>query len=893
MTARRSIAARFYRTSLALYPREFRERFGDEMIEFARLRVAAARTIGPPAIARATLELAADLVNGASRQWLATLRERRRIEREDPVVDVLPRDNMDIILQDLRFALRALARRPAFTVVAALTLALGIGANTAIFSVVDAVLIRQLPYDHPDQLALVWGTQGAQGNQGVVYPDYLDWRARNHTFAEMGALRGQSVNLTGGDTPDRLIGSFVSASLFRVVNTKLAQGRLFSDAETEIATKAPVAILQYEAWVARFGAKPDMLGKTIVVNGTAFTVVGITAPKTQMPLGAPDIYLPVAYYPNAKGLDRGVRGILVAGRLKPGVTIAAAQRDLSAIAKQLEQEYPATNAATGAEVISLKEQMVGRVRESLLIILGAVAVVLLIACANVANLQLARGATRARELSVRAALGAGRGRIAQQLLTESVVLSVIGGVAGLLIALGLTKALVALIGPQLPVDPADIRLDIPVLMFALGVSVGTGILFGLAPAWQASRANLTDMLRSRMSGGLSSVMTRNTLVIVQLSLSLALLASAGLLTRSLMALQRVDPGFDGSNLLTAQFRLPVAKYDSPEKIWAMFDRTVAELRSIPGVESAALVRASPLSQNGESYSITVDGKPAVKAGDAPQMLVNSVTPGYFTTMRIPILRGHDIAPTDRIGTPGVIVVNKSFAEATWPTESALGKRIKIGDGDWLTVIGVVGDTKHYTLNEQQLLQGYVPHAQRPQIFTSIVVRAKGNALALVKPVREAIWRVDPDQPIWRFKAMQQDLDDVVASKKSMMWLTGLFALVALLVAAVGIYGVLSYTMSQRTQELGIRVALGAESRDVRRMVLGEGARLVGLAVCIGLAVSVGAARLLRGELYGVAPNDIATFGAVTVVLTGVAMLACYIPARRASRVDPMVALRSE
>jgi len=882
-----------YLALLALYPRAFRVRFGDEMLDFAQRRISAARRAGVAACTRETIGLFADVVTGASRQWIDTLRERRRLARDNTVTDALPRENMDIIIQDLRFALRALARRPAFTTVAALTLALGIGANTAIFSVVDAVLIRPLPYNDPDQLALVWGTQGPQGNQGVVYPDYLDWRARNHTFAEMGALRGQSVNLTGGDTPDRLIGSFVSASLFRVVNTKMSQGRLFTDDETTVATKAPVAILQYEAWVSRFGSKPDMLGKTMVVNGTAFTIVGITAPNTPMPLGAPDVYLPIAYYPNAHGLDRGVRGILVAGRLKPGVTMAAAQRDLSAIAKQLEREYPATNAATGAEVVSLKEQMVGRVRESLLIILGAVAVVLLIACANVANLQLARGATRARELSVRAALGAGRARIAQQLLTESVVLSVIGGVAGLAVAVGLTKALVALIGPQLPVEPSDIRLDVPVLLFALAISVGTGILFGLAPAWQASRANLNDMLRSRMSGGLSSVMTRNTLVIVQLALSLALLASAGLLTRSLMALQRVDPGFDGTNLLTAQFRLPPAKYDSPDKIWAMFERTIAELRAIPGVESAALVRASPLSQNGESYSVTIDGKPPVKAGDAPQMLVNSVTPGYFSTMRIPVLLGHDIAATDRTGAPGVIVVNKSFADATWPKESPLGKRIKIGDEDWRTVIGVVGDTKHFTLNEQQLLQGYIPHAQRPQIFTSIVVRARGNALDLVKPVREAIWRVDRDQPVWRFKAMQQDLDAVVASKKSMMWLTGLFAVVALLVAAVGIYGVLSYTMSQRTQEVGIRIALGAETRDVRRMVLGEGMRLIGFAVFVGLLTSLGAARLLRNQLYGVAPNDLATFGAVTVVLSGVAMLACYIPARRASRVDPMVALRSE
>jgi putative ABC transport system permease protein len=587
-----------------------------------------------------------------------------------------------------------------------------------------------------------------------------------------------------------------------------------------------------------------------------------------------------------------VRGIAVAARLAPGMSIAAAQRDLSAIAKQLEREYPATNAATGAEVISLKEQMVGRVRESLYVIVAAVAVVLLIACANVANLQLARGAFRARELSVRAALGAGRGRIAQQLLTESVILSLIGGLAGVTLAAGLTKVIVALVGPQLPVEATDIRLDVPVLLFALGISVGTGLLFGLAPAWKASRTDLNDMLRSRI-GGHSHGATRNTLVVVQLALSLVLLASAGLLTRSLQALQHVDPGFDGHNVLTAQFRLPTAKYDSPDKIWAMFERTLGELRAIPGVAAAALVRASPLSQNGESYPIVVDGKPPVKAGDAPMMLVNSVTSGYFSTMRIPVLVGRDIAPSDRVGTLPVIVVNKSFADVTWPNESAIGKRLKIADDDWRTVIGVVGDTKHFTLNEKQFLQGYVPHAQYPQIFTSIVVRTTGNPLDFVKPVREAIWRVDRDQPVWRFKAMDADLAGVVGSKKAMMWLTSLFAIVALLVAAVGIYGVLSYTVAQRTQEVGIRIALGADALAVRRMVIGDGLRLVALAVVTGLLASLGAARLLRNQLFGVAAHDGLTFVVVTVVLTGIAALACYIPARRASRVDPMVALRSE
>jgi putative ABC transport system permease protein len=881
---------RLYDASMLIFPPAFRVRFGRDMRELARDRMAAARARGRASALRESLLLLTDVVRTAPAAWAVLKAERAH--HLAPRIPEYPRDNMDILLQDLRFSFRALLRRPGFTIVAALTLALGIGANTAIFSVVNAVLIRSLPYDDPEQLTLVFGTQGAQHQQGVTYPDYLDWRSRNHSFTEMGALRGQSVNLTGGDSPERLFGSFVSASLFRVVGAKMSQGRAFTDAETELATRGAVAIIQYEAWRARFGADPAMLGKTIVVNGNPVTVIGITAPNTQMPLGLPDVYLPIGYYPNAKGLDRGVRGILVAARMKPGVTLDAAQRDLAAIAKQLETEYPATNAATGAEVISLKESVVGGVRESLLIILGAVGQVLLIASAKVANLQLARGASRARELSVRAALGAARGRIAQQLLTESVVLSIIGGLAGLGVAVGLTKVLATLVGPQLPIPATDIRIDLTVLLFALGVSVATGILFGLAPAWQASRANLNDMLRSR-GGGMANAATRNTLVVVQLALSLALLASAGLLTRSLLALQRVNPGFDGSNLLTAQFRLPATKYDTPEKISNMFDRTTAELRAIPGVESAALVRASALSGNGESLPVTIDGKPEPKPGEAPSVLINSITPGYFSTMRIPVISGRDIAEVDRLGAPQVIVVNKSFAEANWPNESALGKRMKFSGGDWWTIVGVVGDAKHFSLNEPQLLQAYVPHAQRAQIFTSIVVRTRGNPLDFVKSVREALWRVDKDQPIWRLRSMQQDIDGAIGAKKSMMWLTGLFALVALLVAAVGIYGVLSYTMTQRTQEVGIRIALGADARAVTRMVIREGGKLIGLAVVFGLGAAVLAARLIRNQLFGVPQNDLATFAIVTAVLSGVAVLACYIPARRASRVDPMIALRSD
>jgi putative ABC transport system permease protein len=884
----RSFYARLYRGGLLIFPPDFRARYAEEMSAFAGTRLRAARERGRWSATRELATLLADLTVSAAREWAS----RAPSPPAQFHLPQRPRDNMDILARDARFAIRSLLRRPGFALVAVLTLTLGIGANTAIFSVVNAVLLRALPYPEPDRLTLVWGTQGGQGGQGVVYADYLDWRARNHSFSEMGVFRGQSMNLSGGDAPDRLIGSFVDAGFLRTIGARTSRGRLFTDAETDVATKQPVALLSFEYWQTHFGADSAILGKPIVLNGTTFTIVGVTVPNMPAPLGAPDVSVPIGYYPNAHGLDRGTRGVAVAARLKAGVTIDAARRDLSAIEKQLEQEYPAANAGTGAEVVSLRDATIGSVRARLLIILGAVIAVLLIACANVANLQLARGAARARELSVRAALGAGRGRIAQQLLTENVLLSLVGGIAGLALGAGLIKALVALIGPQLPIEPKDVRIDAAVLAFTFAVSIATGLLFGLAPAWQASRVNLNDMLRSRGAGGMGAA-TRNTLAVVQLALSLALLSSAGLLTRSLMALQRVDPGFDGSHLLTAQFRLPAVKYDSPEKIAAMFDRAVAEVCSVPGVEAAALVRASPLSGNGETYPVSVDDKAVVAPGDAPQMQLNSVTPGYFATMRIPIRAGRDIAATDRSGSVPVIVVNQAFADATWPHESPLGKRLKIGSEQWLTVVGVVGNTKHFTLNETQLLQGYVPHAQRPQVFTSIVARTRGNPLALAKSVREAIWRVDRDQPVWRFRAMEQDLNAVVMSQKTMMWLTGLFALIALLVATVGIYGVLSYTMSQRIHEVGVRVALGADTGRVVALVIGEGMRLVAVAVAAGLLASIAAARLLRSQLYGVGANDVLTFVVVSVALSSVAILACYVPARRASRIDPMTALRTE
>ena len=880
---------------MRLYPSSFRARFEDEMLAFANERRHSAARRGDAAMLRESAALIVDLVRSAPGQWAHAA--GRRSDDEETVIpagELLPRDNMDILIQDLRFGVRGLLRRKGFTIVAALTLALGIGANTAIFSVVNALLIRPLPYPNADRMVMIWGTQGAQGQQGIVYADYHEWRAQNRTFDDMGVFRGQSVNLTGRETPDRLFGMFASAGFMRLIGATPEKGRAFTDAETEVETKGPVAMLSHEAWETRFGSDPSILGKTITLNGNPLTVIGIVRPKVPTPFGTPDAYLPIGYYPNANGLQRGSRGVSAIGTIKAGVSLENAQRDLAALAKRQEEAFPATNKGFGVELQSLKEQIVGPSRAPLYIVFAAVGMVLLIACANVANLQLARGAARHRELSVRAALGAGRGRIAQQLLTESVLLSLMGGFAGIGLAVLGTKWLSTVLVAQLPIDPG-IRLDGIALAFAFVVSVVSGILFGVVPAWKASRADVHEMLRARSgAAGQSHVRTRNTLVVVQLALSLALLSCAGLLTRSLIELQRVNTGFDTDKLMTMQFRLPASKYDTPAKIWRMFDAAVKEIRSVPGVKSAALVRAFPMTGNGDVLPITVEGRPAAKPGDALTSVVNPVTTDYFATMGIPRLAGRDVSESDNAQSIPVIVVNKTLAATMWPNESALGKRIQFaGDDRWWTVIGVVGDTKHYALNEHQLLQAYIPHAQRPQIFTTVALRASGDPLLLTHAVRDAIWRVDRDQPVWGVRSMDQLLAGAVGSPKLIVRLTVGFAVVALLLGAIGIYGVLSYTMSQRSQEVGIRIALGAESRRVVRMVVFEGMRIVAIAVVIGLAASLATTRLLQSQLFGVGPTDVLTFSVVTTLLAFVAMLACYLPARRASRVDPMIALRSD
>ena len=802
---------------------------------------------------------------------------------------------MDILKQDVRFALRTLVRRPGFAVVAALTLALGIGATTAIYSVVDAVLLRPLPWPDADRLVLIYGTRGQNQQNGVVYLDYKDWRAQSSSFEDLGIIRGQSVNLTGGDMPQRVIGSFVNAATFRVLGASTVQGRLFTDAESEAESRDAVAVINEALWRTQFGSRPDILGQTMILNGQPFTVVGVMRPAFAAPLGTPDVWLPLGYYPNRGDLEtRGRAGVLVVGKLKPGVEVTRAQDDLDVIMERIAAVHPATNAGTGANVQSLQEQIVGPSRAPLLIVLASVGTVLLIACANVANLQLARATARRREMSVRAALGAGRSRLLRQMLTESFVLSVVGGLAGLGLAYVSVRWLARVV-PDMVTVYGDIALNGPVLGFAAIVTLLTGILFGVAPAWQASRTRLQETLAARGAAG-SRLRSHHALVVGQIALCVVLLVSAGLLTRSLMALASIRPGFDTTNLLTMQFRLPPTKYDSEAKIAEMFARTATELRSVPGVESAALTRATPLNGNGERMPYEVEGSGEVARERLPQAHVNIISDGYFETMGIARLSGRDFGMDDRLTSARVAIVNEQLATKVAPDGSPLGRRLRVMDGDepvWATIVGVVGNVKHFQLNETQLDQIYLSHQQKPLIFTEVVVRAAGDPSSVATAARAAIWRVDRDQPVWRIRPVLQSIEAQLGSRRFTMRLIASFAILAVVLATIGVYGVMSYAVARRTQEMGVRMALGARATQVVGMVLRQGMRTILLAIVIGLGISLAATRLLATQLYGVQAVDPLTFAIAPLALAVVAVLACYLPARRASRVDPVIALRSE
>ena len=802
---------------------------------------------------------------------------------------------METLLQDVRYAARSLRRSAGFTIAAVVTLALGIGANTAIFTVIDAVLLRPLPYPAADRLAVMWGA-GANGQKLLVaIPDVNEWRARNHTFEDIGTIRQQSVNLTGGETPDRLPGAFVSSNTLALLGARIARGRLFTPEESAQGASGGVAVLSYASWKTRFGGDPGVVGRTLTLNGRPHVVIGVLTADFVDPYGGSEVWLPMSAAP-AGWFTRGAFNVWTIGRIKPGTTFAQARRDLSAVAAQLAAEYPTTSSSASTIVTPMREEIVGKTGPTLLIVLGFVAVVLLIACANVANLQLARATARRREFSVRAALGAGRWRLARQLLTENLLIAMLGGLLGCGFAVWATQAFVATVPGGLPPFGA-VAMNLRVLEFCGAIAIGVGLVFGAAPALHAARADLSRTLNARSGGERvpGRLDPRDLFVAAQLALCVILLVGAGLLGRSLVSMEHARPGFDTEHLLTAQLRLPPAKYQTPDKISQFMSSVLAEVRAVPGVQSAALVSSMPQTGNFGLTTYQVEGTPLTQGPDAPMTQQNVVSDGFFRTMAIPLTAGRDFNAFDRAGSEQVAIINDEFARREWPGQSPLGKRVKlIGPPDILvTVVGVVGSVKQQTLGDAPAPQLYQPVAQASGTFTSFAVRTAGDAAALASALRAAVWRVDPDQPVWGIRPMESYVNQHVAQPRFTLVVTAVFALLALVLALVGVYGVMSYILVQRTREIGIRMALGARREQVVAMVLGRGARTVAAATVMGLAGAYAAANLLRTQLFEVKANDPLTFAIVPAVLAAAALAACYIPARRAARVDPVIALRQE
>jgi putative ABC transport system permease protein len=886
-----------YRWLLHAYPREFRDDVGAEMEWVFAERLAAERSRGASAVARLWLRTLLDFGRNAPLEQIAAAHEVWRRRGTSPPTS--RRHRMESFTQDLRYAWRALRERPGFTAVAVLTLALGVGGNTAIFSIVNAMLLRPLPFHSPERLVMAWVKTASRPQVAASYPEYEDWKAQSHSFEDMAVWRGQSVNLTGSGEPERLIGNFVTDNFFSLLGARAAIGRTFLPGETTPGRHKPVAVLSHAVWQRRFGGDPRIVGSSLTISGHSVTVVGVLSPEFA-PGRAPsegwflssEVFLPVPYFPNAKGLERGQSEMLVLGRLKPGITTDAAAAELTLIARRLEQQHPDTQAGRSVVLVRMHDQLVDDARATLFVLMGAMALVLLIACANVANLLLARTAQRQREMAVRSALGAGRVRLVRQLLTENLLLALMSGAAGLALGHWMLRGLMAVLPPGTGV-PREVGIDGTVLAFALGLTALTALVFGLAPAAYASRPDLSQVLRdsARGVGGGQRTRMRDLLVVSEVAVSLILLIGAGLLLQSAVAMQRATPGFRTDRLLTLEFRLPAARYDTPDKIAGFLRTALQKLEAVPGLESVTLARAVPFSGNGGSDQLEVEGRPAPLPGQELTALSNIVSAGYFRTLGIPLLGGRDFDTRDGKDSPRVVVVNRFLAAQVWPGEDPLGKRLRVkGQDPWLTVVGVAGDTKHFSLTEAPRPQIYTTHEQDPRIFACVIAHTKGEPTTMVGAVRQAIWSVDRDQPMWKVLPMAELVERSRGPARATTMVVAVVALTALLLAAVGLYGVMSYLVAQRTQEIGIRMALGAHAAEVVRLVVGRGLRLTLFAVGLGLAGAAALSRLLATLLFGVQPLDVATFAAATLLLGVVSLLAAYLPARRAARLDPVVAL---
>ena len=867
--------------------RRRRDRELDEEIE-SHLRMAIAE--------RMARGQSADEAADAARRELGNVGLVKEVTREQWGWSSLER-----LVRDGRFAVRALAKNPGFAGAAILALALGIGANTAILSVVDAVLLRPLPYADPGRLVVILH----RGENPVAPANFLDWRRQSRSFEAMGAAEYWTPNLTAAENPEKLWALRMTADVLPMLGVRPLLGRFFTR-EEEAAGKDRVAVIGHRLWRRRFGSDPGVIGRAISLNGEPYTIVGVMPEAFRFaPFWATnsDLWAPLAFGERAG--SRESSSLRVFARTKSGVSLPAAAAEMAAITGRLEREFPGTN--RDVRVISLQEKVVGTVRPALLVLLGAVGLVLLIACANVAHMLLARAAARQREIAVRAALGATRGRLIRQTLTESLVLALAGSAAGVALAAYGLRVLVAL-GPATIPRLADVGLDGRVLLATLAVSMLTGIGFGLAPALQASAVRVQDALKEggRSGEGRERSRLRRVFVASEVALALVLLVGAGLMIRSFAALRAIDPGFDPRNVVTMVVSVGGTKEAEPGRRAVFYGELLDRVRALPGVRAASLINHLPLAGDIWGWPFAVEGRPRPRAGESPTATYRVVFPGYFRAMGIPLLRGRDIAAGDTLAAPGVVVINEFMARRHWPGEDPIGRRIALDDPRedpaWMTVVGVVRDAVRSDWSSAPEEESYLPFLQSKLYLESpgnhvaymtLVARTEGDPAAAAASLRAAAWSFDRSLPISEVQTMERVVADATAGPRFQMLLLGIFAAVAAILAAVGIYGVMSYAVSRRAREIGVRMALGAGARDVLRLVVGEGMSVAIGGAAAGLAGALVLTRLMRSLLYGVSSTDPVTYAAVALLLLAIALSASYFPARRAARIDPIVALRQD
>jgi predicted permease len=805
------------------------------------------------------------------------------------------------LLEDVRFGLRMLRKNPGFTTVAVLTLALGIGANTYIFSIVDALVLRPMEFPDPSRIVALWErlpSAGVERNE-LSPANFLDWKAQNHVFDHIAAQSWWDANLGGVERPEHLHGFLVTPDYFGALEAQPMLGRTFLE-EEGTPGKDLAAMLSYGLWRDHFAGDPSIVGKPILLNGMKYTVVGVMEPNFNYPSGA-QLWAALAFPPQLAA-NRASHYLHGVAHLGAGVSSAQAQEEMSAIAARLVQQYPLTNTGRDAKVMPLMESEVGEARAPLLVLLAAVGLVLLIACANISNLLLARASSRQRETAIRSALGATRRRLIRQWLVESLLLGLLGGGLGILFAYVCLEVHAIRIPPDFArLIPGwdKIAINTPVLLFTLAVSLGTGLVFGFLPALAASRLNVNDTLKEGTpSAGLGRRrgLLRNMLIVAEVALSLALLATAGLMMKSFVRLEQVSPGFNPQRMLTMFVALPDAKYIADDQTAGFYEQLIERVQNLPGVQSAAATNIIPLDKMSTTSSIRIEGQPEPKPGEEPDASFRSVSNSYFQTMQIPILRGRAFASQDSGKGQQVVAVNEAFAARFWPGENPVGKRMRFSgplqEHPWRTVIAVVGNVKNQ-LDVAAPAEMYFPLRQQTQATMALLVRTWADPRSLEESVRAQVAALDRDQPVFDVRTMDDLWAISVVPQRIGGTLMAAFAGFALVLAAIGLFGVIAYAVSERTREIGIRIALGAKPREVFRLVVGQGMTLALIGLLVGLPLALGMGRAVAGLLYGVAPNDFTTFAGVALLLALVALAACYIPARRAMRVDPLIALRYE